>query len=109
MWEGCGGSPNSTHKNTPDRLDKSHSALAEGRLIKKVKVSKCWESISKFSVLLTSSSRQLSLGQHNKSASVQKMLYKNSTDCSVELAEVNACGISVGVSSGSVVNPNKTL
>ena len=29
---GCGGSPNSTHKNMPDRLDKSCSALAEARL-----------------------------------------------------------------------------
>ena len=27
-----GGSPNSTHKNTPYRLDKSRSALAEARL-----------------------------------------------------------------------------
>ena len=61
------------------------------------------------SVLLTSSFRQLSPGQHNKSANVQKMLYKNSTDCSVELADAKVCGISVGVSSGFVVNPNKTL
>ena len=33
-----GGSPKSTHKNTPDRLDKSRSALAEAGLIKKVKL-----------------------------------------------------------------------
>ena len=29
QWSGV---PNSTHKNTPDRLDKSRSALAEARL-----------------------------------------------------------------------------
>ena len=31
-WLGGGGTPNSTHKNTPYRLDKLHSALAEAQL-----------------------------------------------------------------------------
>ena len=33
-----GGSPKSTHKNTPDRLDKSRSALAEAGPINKFKL-----------------------------------------------------------------------